>query len=131
MAETILVVGFREINQYQVVWDLLKAEYQVRYATSDSAVRIVSNETPSAVLLALESDKVKDLCSSIRRVAPKIPLIIIGRENDMDVRLKFFKADADDYIREPVDPVELIARIRSAVRRSTKSDREMRSRKRS
>jgi DNA-binding response OmpR family regulator len=122
MAETILVVGFYEINQQLVVWDLLKANYQVRYATLDSVIDIVSIETPSAVLLTQVSAKVKDVCSSIRRVAPKLPLIIIGRENDPDVRLKFFQVDADDYIREPFDPVELIARIRSAVRRSTASD---------
>jgi DNA-binding response OmpR family regulator len=108
-----------------VVWDLLKADYQVRYAPSDSAVRIVSSETSSAVLLAQDSDKVNDLCSSIRKVAPKMPLIIIGCENDMDVRLKFFKADLEDYIREPFDPIEVIARIRSAARRSTKSDRDI------
>ena len=121
MVETILLVGSEGINAHSLVWDLLKADYQVRYAASDSsAIRIVDIETPSAVLLTEESDKVKEICSSIRSIAPTLPLLVIGRERDMDIKVKFFQADADDYILEPFDSAELIARIRSAVRRSSK-----------
>jgi len=121
MVETILLVGSEGINAHSLVWDLLKADYQVRYAASDSsAIRIVDIETPSAVLLTEESDKVKEICSSIRSIAPTLPLLVIGRERDLDITVKFFQADADDYILEPFDSAELIARIRSAVRRSSK-----------
>ena len=122
MAETILVVASKRINAHSVIWDLLKADYQVRHAASDSgAIRIVVNERPSAVLVTQESDKVQEICSSIRRVAPTIPLLVIGREGEMDIRVKFFQADVDDYILEPFDSAELIARIRSAIRRSNKA----------
>jgi DNA-binding response OmpR family regulator len=121
MVETILLVGSEGINAHSLVWDLLKADYQVRYAASDSsAIRIVDIETPSAVLLTEESDKVKEICSSIRSIAPTLPLLVIGRERDKDIKVKFLQADADDYILEPFDSAELIARIRSAVRRSSK-----------
>ena len=121
MTETILVVGSKPTAGQSVIWDLLNADFQVRYAASDSsATRIVASETPSAVLLTEESDKAQKSCSSIRRVARAIPIFVIGREYDTSIRMKFFQAEADDYILEPFNSVELIARIRSAVRRSKK-----------
>lgn len=121
MADTILVVGSKGAHEHLVVWDLLKADYQVRYALDFNAIKIVVIESPSAVVLTHESDAVKDLCVSIRRVAPTMPILVIGREKNTDARVKFFQGDADAYILEPFDPAELIARIRSVVRRSTKS----------
>jgi DNA-binding response OmpR family regulator len=122
MTETILVVGSKPIDEQTVIWDLLKADYQVRYTASvSSATRIVAIEMPSAVLLSQEPDKALKICSSIRNVAPAMPLLVIGRENNTVLSVKLFQADADAYILEPFDAAELIARIRSAVRRSKKS----------
>jgi DNA-binding response OmpR family regulator len=121
MAETILVVGSEPVDQQSVIWHLLKADYQVRYAASNSsAVRIISTETPSAVLLSLEPDKALEICFLIRRVAPATPLLVIGREDDPAIKVTLFQADADDYVLEPFDSAELVARIRSAVCRSKK-----------
>jgi DNA-binding response OmpR family regulator len=121
MAETILVVGSEPIDQQSVIWPLLKADYQVRYAASNSsAVRIISTETPSAVLLSLEPDRALEICFLIRRVAPATPLLVIGREDDPAIKVRLFQADADDYVLEPFDSAELVARIRSAVCRSKK-----------
>jgi DNA-binding response OmpR family regulator len=121
MAETILVVGSQDTDEHLVVWDLLKADYQVRYALDSNAIKIVVIESPSAVVLTHESEEIKNLCFSIRRVAPALPILVIGRERNTDVRAKFFQGDADAYIVEPFEPAELIARIRSAVRRSSKN----------
>jgi DNA-binding response OmpR family regulator len=122
MAETILVIGSASIDQQSVIWHLLKADYQVRYAASNSsAVRIISTETPSVILLADEFGEAQAICSLVRRATPATPLLMIGRENDAAIRAKLFQADADDYVVEPFDSAELIARIGAAVRRSKKS----------
>ena len=67
-----------------------------------------------------ERDNAQKICSLIRRVAPVIPLLVIGRHADTAIRVKLFQADVDDYILIPFDSAELIARIRSAVGRSKK-----------
>jgi DNA-binding response OmpR family regulator len=121
MAETILVIGSAPTGQQSVIWHLLKADFQVRYAASNSnAIGIISAEPPSAVLLTQQPDKAQEMCFLIRRVAPAMPLLVIGRVDDTTIRAKFFQADADDYVLEPFDSAELVARIRSAVRRSKK-----------
>jgi DNA-binding response OmpR family regulator len=121
MADTILVVGSKPIDQQSVIWCLLKADYQVRYAGNDcNAIRIVTTEAPSAVVLSLEPDKAKEMCFLIRSITPSTLLVVIGCEDDTTIIVGLFQADADDYVREPFDSTELIARIRSAVRRSKK-----------
>jgi len=121
MAETILIIGSACLDQQSVIWHLLEADYQVRYAASNSsAVRIISTEAPSAILLADESGETRQICFLIRRVAPATPLLVIGREDDAAIRVRLFQAEADDYILHPFDSAELIARIRSAVCRSKK-----------
>jgi DNA-binding response OmpR family regulator len=102
-----------------VIWLLLRADYQVRYAASNSsAIRIISTEAPTAVLITQEPDKAREICFLIRSVAPATPLLVIGSEDNTTIKVKLFQADADDYVLEPFDPDELIARISSAVRRS-------------
>jgi len=119
MAETIMVIGSKPIDHQAVIWSLLKANYQVRYAANNSSVvGIIAAETPNAVLIRLESEKTQEICSLIRRVAPATPLLVIGRENGTALKVRLFQADVDDYVQEPFDSTELIARIRSAVRRT-------------
>jgi hypothetical protein len=56
MADTISVVDSQPIDQQSVIWTLLEADYQVRYARSNSnAIRIIATETPCAVLRSLDS----------------------------------------------------------------------------
>ena len=121
MAETILIIGSASLDQQSVIWHLLEADYQVRYAASNSsAVRIISTETPSAILLADESGETRQICFLIRRVAPATPLLVIGHEDDPAIRVRLFQAEADDHVLQPFDSAELVARIRSAVCRSKK-----------
>ena len=119
MSETVLVVGSNPLDRQLVIQPLLKGDYQVRYAASDSgAIRIISRETPNAVLLIQEPDNgAQEICSLIRKAAPAMPLLVIGRAGT-DAKVKLFQADADDYIIEPFDSAELLARVRSAIRRS-------------
>lgn len=87
MAETILVVGSASIDQQSVIWHLLKADYWVRYAASNSsAVRIISTETPSVILLADESGEAQAICSLIRRATPATSLLVIGQGTTFALR---------------------------------------------
>ena len=119
MADTILMVGSKLIEQQSVIWSLLKADYQIRYANNDSnAINIITTERPSAVVLSLEPNKSQEICLSIRRVAPATPLFVIGRERDTAIRLSLFQADADDYFREPFDSIEHFSGSTARRRRS-------------
>jgi hypothetical protein len=64
MADTILMVGSKLIEQQSVIWSLLKADYQIRYANNDSnAINIIATERPSAVVLVWSPTNLKKFVS--------------------------------------------------------------------
>jgi DNA-binding response OmpR family regulator len=58
----------------------------------------------------------ENICSEIRRAAPKLPLIGLGPD-DVGTKVKLFDLGADDYVVDPFEGRELLARIRSLIRR--------------
>jgi len=52
------------------------------------------------------------------RVATDIPIIILSGIGETQERVNGLEAGADDYLPKPVSPTELLARIRSHLRRS-------------
>ncbi len=66
------------------------------------------------------SERVCEICSTLRGVAPELPLIIVG-PNDVGAKVKLFRLGCDDYVVEPVDQREFLARINSWVRRQSAS----------
>ena len=52
------------------------------------------------------------------RVATDIPIIILSGIDETVERVSGLEAGADDYVAKPVDPTELLARIRSQLRRT-------------
>jgi DNA-binding response OmpR family regulator len=63
-------------------------------------------------------ERLCEICASFRRVAPTLPLIVIG-PNDVMSKVRLFNLGADDYVVEPFDHTEFLARINSWARRST------------
>jgi hypothetical protein len=62
-----------------------------------------------------------EICSAIRNTAANLPVIVVG-PNDLEAKIKLFNLDADDYVVEPFNRTEFLARIDSVIRRlGTKS----------
>ena len=47
-----------------------------------------------------------------------LPMIVITGSGDTDLEAQLIDAGADDYIRKPIDPTRMLARVRGALRRS-------------
>ena len=56
-----------------------------------------------------------DLCAELRANNYQGPIIFVSRRKDVGIKVQCFDRGADDYITEPFDPAELIARIRAAM----------------
>ena len=53
----------------------------------------------------------------VRRMAPDTAMIILSPNTNVRTKIRLLELGADDYIEEPFDPLELLARVRSFVRR--------------
>lgn len=69
------------------------------------------------LLAASDSDlRTQELCRAIKQRRPDLPILALGPDT-WPTKLRFFALGADEYLLWSVDRVELIARIRSLIRR--------------
>jgi len=101
---------------------LAAEHYEVFLATSGSrAMEILRNEAIDLVLLDLNLGDM-DGMEVLKRIRiggdADIPVIIVSSVSEIDKKLKGFKHGCDDYITKPFYPEELVARVKSTLKRS-------------
>lgn len=87
------------------------------------AAELVETERPDLVLLDIAVPETDGL-GVLReiRAFSNIPLIIVTGRSEEVTRVRGLELGADDYLVKPFSPVELLARARSVLRRSTTED---------
>ena len=118
--EKILVVD-DDSQILRVLRQILTAKgYAVRTADDGAAaIEIFEESRPSLVLTDLQMPEVdgRELCRQLRLVSD-VPIIVLSvRDSEEDI-VAALDAGADDYITKPFGTDELLARIRTALRRS-------------
>jgi len=98
------------------------AGYQV--AITSEAQRGLNFELADMKLAILFSSRahsrmkyVSEVCAALRRAAPRLPLMVVG-PNDIEAKVRLFELGADDYVVEPFDQTEFLARIKSLAHRN-------------
>jgi DNA-binding response OmpR family regulator len=91
----------------------------------DTAAVRIEQEKPDLIILDLMLPGKDGLavCQSIRADFPGPILILTAREDDMD-QVAGLEMGADDYVKKPVEPRVLLARIRALLRRFHQTDSE-------
>jgi DNA-binding response OmpR family regulator len=79
---------------------------------------------PSAVVLDLRLPGMagNDVCREIKKQAPSLPVIVLSAKADVTDKVLLLELGADDYVTKPFSPRELVARVRAAVRRTSRTD---------
>jgi|SRR5215471_215941 len=89
-----------------------------------SALEVFRTAAPTAIILDLGLPLVsgKDVCREIRRQSSTLPIVILSAATDVADKVVLLELGADDYVSKPFSPRELLARVRTAIRHSRKSD---------
>lgn len=119
MAEILLVEDDTELSEL-VTGRLVEAGYSVR-STGDglAALKLVEAAVPDVVLLDIMLPGMDGLevCRRLRSRHPLLYVIMLtARTSELD-RVVGLEVGADDYVTKPFSLEELVARIRSALRR--------------
>ena len=102
-----------------IIGNFIKSDFAIRVATSGpEALKIIlSDWRPDLVLLDIAMPGMDgiEVCKKIRREpnVKEIPVIFVTANTDDDVLAKTFKAGGNDYVRKPVNKVELTTRIKA------------------
>ena len=97
--------------------------FDVREAESAAAARsILGAETPDLVLLdiMMPGEDGLSLCRHLVE-ARKLPVILLTARGEAMDRIIGLEIGADDYVTKPFEPRELVARIRSVLRRADRA----------
>ena len=123
---TILVVEDETSIASFVSAYLRNAGYEVRAASSAKAALIdLAGEVPSLIVLDLnlpDGDGV-ELCRRIRKTSDIPILMLTARDEDID-KIIGLEVGADDYMTKPFNPRELVARVKSILRRAAPERRK-------
>jgi len=120
MAETILIVEDEPAIAEGLAFSLRQEGYQTRIAhTGEGARTILRGGQPDLMLLDLmlpDCDGV-DLCRAVRAESD-IPILMITARDREAEKVRGLEAGADDYITKPFGMMEVIARVKGALRRA-------------
>lgn len=115
----ILVVDDEQLLVKGIKFNLENEGYQVLTAYDGAAaVELARRESLDLIILDLMMPQLSgsEACMKIREF-PDVPIIMLtARSEDAD-KLMGFACGADDYVTKPFNPVELLARVRSQLRR--------------
>jgi DNA-binding response OmpR family regulator len=71
--------------------------------------------------LSLPGTPGQDVCREISQAAPSLPIIILSARTEVMDKVLLLELGAHDYVTKPFSPRELLARVRTAMRRSTRT----------
>ena len=126
---TILVVEDESSIASFVALYLKNAGYTVRTASNgNEALTLAASEQPALIVLDLmlpDLDGI-EVCKRIRQDSDVPILMLTARDEDVD-KIIGLEVGADDYLTKPFNPRELVARVKSVLRRSAPERRELES----
>jgi DNA-binding response OmpR family regulator len=128
--QSILIVEDEASIASFVALYLKNAGYTVkRAATGAEALGSVAQARPDLIVLDLMLPDIDgvDLCRRIRQRSDVPILMLTARDEDVD-KIIGLEVGADDYLTKPFNPRELVARVKSILRRAAPAERRGESR---
>jgi len=121
--ERVLIVEDDEKTAQIVRSYLVYEGYAVEIVTDGlSALRAVHREPPDLVLLDVMLPQLDgmNVCRELRRAGDVAIIMVTALTTEAD-KLAGLGAGADDYVEKPFSPRELVARVKSVLRRSARN----------
>jgi DNA-binding response OmpR family regulator len=118
--QTVLVVEDEQAIASFISLYLKNAGYGVRAVqTGSGALNAVAGEMPSLIILDLNLPDMDgiEICRRVRKSSDVPILMLTARDEDVD-KIIGLEVGADDYLTKPFNPRELVARVKSVLRRS-------------
>jgi two-component system alkaline phosphatase synthesis response regulator PhoP len=127
--QTVLVVEDESSIASFVALYLKNAGYAVRTAANGGeALAQVASAQPALIVLDLMLPDIDgiEVCRRIRKASDVPILMLTARDEDVD-KIIGLEVGADDYLTKPFNPRELVARVKSILRRAAPERRQIES----
>lgn len=90
-------------------------------SNGDEAIEVFRNSQPDLVLLdiMLPGTDGIEVCREIRKQSSRVPIVMLTAKSETHDIVRGLEAGADDYMVKPFKPSELVARIKTRLRRTS------------
>lgn len=114
-----VVSGAELFGAEKVRLALSQAGYKVAAVESQDVQEALPRQKPALLIANLSGRQAADfeLCQKLSGLS-QAPIIAIGPSGDEAFRVGMLAAAVDDYLVRPVNPRELVARVRNMIRRT-------------
>ena len=123
--ETILIVDDEKEIRNLIAIYLKNEGYDILEASDgEEGLSLLKKHKVHLIVLDLMMPNVDgiEMCMKVREIAEMPIIMLSAKSQDMD-KIVGLSIGADDYVTKPFNPLELIARIKSQLRRYIKMDR--------
>src|ERR1700675_1903784 len=88
-----------------------------------SALESFQAAPPAVIILDLRLPKLSggDVCKEIKAQAPTLPIVVLSATSDVSDKVLLLELGADDYVTKPFSSRELLARVRAALRHTSRA----------
>ncbi len=107
---TVILKAYLEREGYEVITT----------HTGLEALQIAQNETPDLIILDLMLPGMsgEEVLQQLRRDGSRVPVIMLTAKTALEEKLYGLSIGADDYVVKPFSPQEIVARVKTILRRS-------------
>ena len=108
----------------ELTFILQHAGFQVAHAMEGQQALVeVDRSHPDLIVIAESTPKLNgdELCVRVRELC-QAPIIVLGQDHEEAAGIDLLEMGADAYLTSPLNPRELLARIRSLLRRAKELD---------
>ena len=100
---------------------LLQEGYEIRKAyDGEEALKIIQEEEINLLIIDVMMPKLDGIRTTLKiREESSIPIIILSAKTEDADKILGLNVGADDYVTKPFNPLELVARVKSQLRRYT------------
>jgi DNA-binding response OmpR family regulator len=123
MSEKILIVDDQALMLRLLALPLEQDGYTIVTAMNGAeALHKIQTDRPDLVILDLMLPDTSgiEVCHRIRQAPAlaELPIIILSGQTELSAKIQGLEAGADEYVTKPVDPKEMVARVRGLLART-------------
>ena len=120
MANILVCDDDREIVDAIDIYLKNEGYHVVKAYDGEQAVAILQEEEIHLLIIDIMMPKMDGIRATIKiRETSSIPIIILSAKSEDEDKIKGLNIGADDYVTKPFNPLELVARVKSNLRRYT------------